>query len=149
MLTPSLLHTSSSQLESKNEGFFLTTYKVDEKDMNRLKDIGFFVDTIWAEKSWGYACTYFGKKKVENWKTNLIFPVTMSRDSSFYLSYSFDLDPNQRDFTSGYDLINYRYSFSPSELSDTLDIMLSRRDSIDGQAKKSYIDTIRIIKNTN
>lgn len=140
MLTPNIFHTSNDLSESKRDGFFHSFYEIVPGDQKILDELGFTIGTIWSEQSWVLKCTYLGRKKSAAVLKKLIFPVKIEGQPKFYQNYSFELDNNKRDTTTGFDLINYRYAFSPKEFSDTIFLNLFAKEYIEKPKSEQNIE---------
>jgi hypothetical protein len=147
ILESSSICHSSNLYESQKDGFFRTFYQLTEKSSKIMDSLNFTTDTIWAEKSHSYKAGYFGiYSKEELNYLSLSFPVQNILAKDGYLFYSFELDIEQRLFTSGYDTQNNRYNFVPKYLEDTLHIVIKKRGNVKGWQKPNRIAKIDLVR---
>jgi hypothetical protein len=147
ILESSSICHSSTLYESQKDGFFRTFYELTKESREIIDSLNLMTENIWAEKSHGYKADYFGKYSKEELKyLSLSFPVQNILTENGYPFYSFELDTEQRLFTSGYDVQNNRYNFVPKYLEDTLHIIIKKRDSIEGWKKPNKIAEIDIVR---
>ncbi len=147
VLESSSICHSSNLYESQKNGFFRTFYELTDESKKMMDSLNLRTDTIWTEKLHGYSAGYFGvySKKELNY-LSLAFPVQNILTKDIYLFYDLELDSKQRLFTSGYDIPNNRYNFSPKYLEDTLYVLIKRKDSVESWRKPNRVGTLTLVR---